>query len=143
MPSCQTTVFYVLDGVIMLCKKISRLFPHRRNKEVSYPPNVLLEVTNACNLRCRMCFIWGEGVNRQREIGFVKEQVWKGVIDELSTWPVPVSLDLHGAGEPLLHRDFLTIAAYAKSKKNITAGFLSNATLLDEAKSRDRKSTRL
>ena len=101
-----------------------------------YPPNVLIEVTNACNLRCRMCFIWGEGVSRHREIGFVGEKVWKAAIDEMGSWPINATLDLHGAGEPLLHPNFFQIAEYAKSKGNISVGFLSNATLLDEEKAK-------
>ena len=101
-----------------------------------YPPNVLIEVTNACNLRCRMCFIWGEGVSRHREIGFVGEKIWKAAIDEMGSWPISATLDLHGAGEPLLHPDFFQIAEYAKSKGNISVGFLSNATLLDEEKAK-------
>jgi hypothetical protein len=101
-----------------------------------YPSSVLLEVTNACNLRCRMCFIWGEGVSRQRDVGFVGEAVWRPAIDEIATWPLTVALDLHGAGEPLLHPNFFSIAGYAKSKKNLSVGFLSNATLLNEEKAR-------
>jgi pyruvate-formate lyase-activating enzyme len=101
-----------------------------------YPPNVLIEVTNACNLRCRMCFIWGEGVGRRREVGFVGEEVWKAAIDEIGSWPINATLDLHGAGEPLLHPRFFEIAEYAKRKGNISVGFLSNATLLDENKAR-------
>ncbi len=117
-------------------KNLLLSFPKKRKKDLSYPPNVLMEVTNACNLRCRMCFIWGEGVKRRRETGFIKDNVWRMAIDEIGSWPVNITLDLHGAGEPLLHPDFFTIAAYAKSKKNISAGFLSNATLLDEEKAR-------
>lgn len=118
-------------------KSLLSIFRYKKGCNVShYPVNVLIEVTNACNLRCRMCFIWGEGVSRHRDIGFIREEVWKAAIDEIATWPINVTLDLHGAGEPLLHPDFFTITAYAKSKKNISVGFLSNATLLDDEKAR-------
>lgn len=96
-----------------------------------YPVSVLIETTNACNLKCRMCFIHGENVPKKREPGFVGQDLCRKAIDELSLWPVPVTLVLHGAGEPLLHPRLCDIIAYAKSKDNITVGFQSNGTLLD------------
>ncbi len=97
-----------------------------------YPPSVIIEVTNACNLRCTMCPIYGEGVVIKREIGYLPETVWRPAIDELGTWPIEVALDLHGAGEPMLHSDFFHILAYAKRQPNLRVGFLTNGTLLDE-----------
>lgn len=101
-----------------------------------FPRSILLEPTNACNLRCRMCPAYGEGVTRTREIGFMKKELWTSVIDEIGSWPSHVTLDLHGAGEPLLHPNFFDIISLAKSKQNITAGFLCNATLLDQQKAK-------
>lgn len=99
-----------------------------------YPPNVLIEPTDACNLRCRMCSIWGEGVTIRRAIGFIKRDVWMKALNEIGSWPVRVNLNLTGAGEPLLHREFLDILAYAKQQGNIGIGFLCNATALDPHK---------
>jgi len=99
-----------------------------------FPVSVLLEPTNACNLRCRMCSVWGENVKKSREVGFIKRAVWTKALDEMGSWPVQVNLDIHGAGEPLLHPDFFDILAYAKEKGNISVGFLCNARLLDEKK---------
>ncbi|MHB8881359.1 MAG: radical SAM/SPASM domain-containing protein [Thermodesulfovibrionales bacterium] len=93
-----------------------------------------MEVTNACNLRCSMCFIYGEGVKRRRPTGFMKRDVWQQAIDEMGSWPAKVTLDLHGAGEPLLHPELFEIVSHAKSKGNISVGFLSNATLLTREK---------
>ncbi|MBI5634036.1 MAG: radical SAM protein [Nitrospirae bacterium] len=113
-------------------KKIIRSFGRVEKRSVDqFPSNVLLEPTNACNLRCRMCPAYGEGVERKRDIGFINREVWTKALDEIGTWPSRVNLDLHGAGEPLLHPDFLDMLAHARSKKNITVGFLSNATLLN------------
>ncbi len=124
-----------VKGVVKKIKNF--LIPERPVVEVpEFPPKVLIEPTNACNLRCRMCPAYGEEVVRKREKGFISHDLWRGIIDEIGSWPSPVNLDIHGAGEPLLHPEFLDILAYAKSKHNITAGFLSNATLLDEEKAR-------
>jgi sulfatase maturation enzyme AslB (radical SAM superfamily) len=101
-----------------------------------FPKSVLLEPTNACNLRCRMCPAYGEGVQKSRDIGFIKKDVWMSAIDEIGSWPSRVNLDIHGAGEPLLHPEFFDIVSYAKNKNNITLGFLCNATLLDQKKSK-------
>ncbi|MBI5640422.1 MAG: radical SAM protein [Nitrospirae bacterium] len=95
-----------------------------------YPKSVILETTNLCNLKCKMCHVWGEGVSQKRETGFMPESIWKKAIDELSAWPEAVNVALHGAGEALLHKDFLKILTYATSKKNLSVGFLSNGALL-------------
>lgn len=101
-------------------------------REPRYPKAVLIEATNACNLHCRSCHIWGEGVTSRREVGFVSESLFRKAIDELSRWEAGIDLILHGAGEPLLHKDFIKMLAYAASKENISAGFLSNGSLLNE-----------
>ncbi len=95
-----------------------------------YPKTVLIEATNACNLHCRSCHIWGEGVARKRDVGFISEAVSRKAADELSRWDEKINVILHGAGEPLLHRDFVKILSYAASKENLSAGFLSNGSLL-------------
>lgn len=99
-----------------------------------YPPNLVIELTNACNLRCRMCSEWGEGVTSRRDVGFVQREIWMPALDEIGAWPVQVNLSLTGAGEPLLHPEFLDILKYAKDRGNINVGFLCNATLLDARK---------
>jgi pyruvate-formate lyase-activating enzyme len=119
-------------------KNISNMFFKKKKTEGSpcpdYPEMVLMEVTNACNLRCSMCFIYGEGVTKKRETGFIKKELWQRAIDEMGSWPARLTLNLHGAGEPLLHPDLFDIVALAKSKGNLSVGFLSNATLLNKEK---------
>lgn len=116
-------------------KNISKLFLKAKPVEVpAFPSLVLMEVTNACNLRCSMCFIYGEGVTKKRATGFIKKELWQKAIDEMGSWPGQITLDLHGAGEPLLHPELFDIITYAKSKGNLSVGFLSNATLLDKEK---------
>lgn len=97
------------------------------------PTGVILEVTNACNLRCRLCHFHGEGAARRRAIGMMDESVWRPAIEELGAWGTPVSLSASGAGEPLLHGRIWDIATLAKSKPNISFGFFCNAMRTDEA----------
>jgi radical SAM protein with 4Fe4S-binding SPASM domain len=107
-------------------------FPPGVPRVSAYPKTVIIETTNACNLRCKMCHVWGEGVTKKREVGFIAEDMWKKVIDELSDWDESITVALHGAGEPILHKDFLKILSYAASKKNLAVGFLSNGSLWTE-----------
>jgi radical SAM protein with 4Fe4S-binding SPASM domain len=116
---------------------IARLFQGiERSPVPDYPPSVLLESTNACNLRCSMCHFWGSGVERRRETGFMKEEVWRAALDEVGGWNAKVSIVLHGAGEPLLHPHFFAMAEYAKKKPKVKVGFLNNGTLLTEEKAK-------
>ncbi|MEF9476205.1 MAG: radical SAM protein [Candidatus Mariimomonas ferrooxydans] len=120
-----------------LKEKVKKIFTKKKGESVpEYPKSILLEPTNACNLKCRMCSVWGEGVKKSREVGFIKREIWIKALDEIGSWPTNINLDIHGAGEPLMHPDFLNILDYAKSKGNINVGFLCNATLLNEENSR-------
>lgn len=120
-----------------LLQQIADLWVKDRDRcAPEYPESMIIEPTNACNLRCRMCSVWGEGVQRHRAVGYISQEVWGRAIDELGSWPVPVGLHVYGAGEPLLHPQFFDIVAYAKRKPNISVGFLCNATLFDRDKAR-------
>ncbi len=107
---------------------IVRFFSHHQ-KIPGYPKTVIIETTNACNLKCRMCHVWGEGVTQKRPVGFIKKALWEKAIEELSHWDGQVSVAFHGAGEPMLHKDLLKIISFASSKKNLSVGFLSNGSL--------------
>ncbi len=121
-----------------LIRKLKNAFTRNQPLPVpEFPQSIILEPTNACNLRCRMCSVWGEGVKRHREVGFIKKVIWEKFFDEVGSWPVTVNVDIHGAGEPLLHPDFFEIVRYAKSKSNIIVGFLCNATLFGPDKAQE------
>ncbi len=96
-----------------------------------YPEQIILEVTNHCNIRCRYCHFHGEGAKRKRPLGFIKEGLWKKVIEEIGHWPRQVTLMTHGAGEPLLYKKLPELLSFAKQYDNIYLGFMSNAMLFD------------
>ncbi len=97
-----------------------------------YPREIILEVTNFCNLRCRHCHFHGAGVHSKRRLGFMKREIWERVLDEISSWDIPVTLMTHGAGEPLLYPDLLELLREAKKIPNINLGFMTNAMLLNK-----------
>jgi len=101
-------------------------------KNIIYPKQVILEVTNKCNIRCRFCHFHGIGAQRKRSIGFIDRDIWKKIIDEISTWNVELSLMSHGAGEPLLYKELPEFIKYAKKYKNIGVGFMTNGMLLNK-----------
>ena len=101
------------------------------NDQHILPKEIILEVTNACNLRCRHCHFHGEGVTKQRPIGFMPTDIWSKIIGEIRDWEKPVTLLAHGAGEPLLYPQLLDLLVAAKKLPHVSVGFMTNGMLLD------------
>lgn len=93
------------------------------------PHELQLEVTAACNLRCRMCLVrYRPPVNRV--VGSMSFATFRALVDDL---PELEKLTLQGLGEPLLNPDLLAMVRYA-SARGVRVGFNSNGTLLTERK---------
>jgi radical SAM protein with 4Fe4S-binding SPASM domain len=95
---------------------------------VSAPPlpdELQVEVTAACNLRCRMCLVRYRPPLDRAE-GSLSFERFRAVVDAL---PGLRTLTLQGLGEPLLAPDLLRMIAYATAR-GVRAGFNTNATLL-------------
>jgi MoaA/NifB/PqqE/SkfB family radical SAM enzyme len=101
------------------------------------PISVLLELTSACNLRCKHCMTGDHGavyVRSERALLKVLRdelptEAWKRIIDEAAELKVLV-LFLSG-GEPLMHPDFFEIAAHAHQHGLFTC-LLTAASLVDD-----------
>ena len=94
---------------------------------VSFPYVVDVELTNYCNLACRMC----PHTLMKRDKGYMEETVLKKIVDECA---------LNGAairfirwGEHLLHQNIFEYISYAKSK-GVIVHLTTNGILLDRAK---------
>uniref|UniRef100_A0A831ZT90 Radical SAM/SPASM domain-containing protein n=1 Tax=Desulfacinum infernum TaxID=35837 RepID=A0A831ZT90_9BACT len=98
-----------------------------------YPHEVIVEVTNACNLRCRYCHFHGDAAPRTRPLGHMDPAVWHSVLEDLARWEKPVTLLTHGAGEPLLSPHLPELLKCAKQIPHLRVGFMTNAMLLDSA----------
>jgi len=103
------------------------------------PERITIEITNACNLSCKMCFL--EGFRRKKIFGakpriFLPFETIKKIIDEISEnfvsirMTLPFSFILTG-GEAFLHPDIFNILSYANGKK-IGVTIFTNGTLIDE-----------
>ncbi len=97
-----------------------------------FPSQVVLEVTNFCNLRCKGCAVNGPHAFVTRPRMMMEEGIWKSAIADMASWKKEINLTLHGGGEPLLHPQFREIITYAKSFPMLHAGFLTNGMLMDK-----------
>lgn len=92
---------------------------------MDFPMLVDIELSNYCNLQCRMC---GQ-VIMKRARGYMSEELFRQVIGEMAE---------HGAalrmirwGEPLLNSKAIDFIKYAKSK-GVLVHMTTNALLIDE-----------
>jgi radical SAM protein with 4Fe4S-binding SPASM domain len=95
------------------------------------PTRLQVEVTAACNLRCRMCLVrYREPVRRSE--GTLSLKCFERILDEI---PSLKEVTLQGVGEPLLvpHLDALVRLA---ASRGIATGFNTNGTLLSAQRSK-------
>lgn len=92
-----------------------------------YPQAINLELTARCNLRCKMCWLWGkQGIGKyytKEEISF---ETIKRVVDEISCFRPTIYLQ---GGEILVRKDAIKIMEYIH-KKRLICGFTTNGTLI-------------
>lgn len=106
----------------------------QKHEVLPFPIHLDLDITNACNLKCKMCArtIMTEKGN-MHDVGFMKLAFVKNLIDqgaENGLFAIKFSFQ----GEPLLHPDIVEMVAYAKEKGIIDTMFNTNAMLLTEEK---------
>lgn len=87
---------------------------------------VIIEPTNDCQLNCVTCYRKG------RPVGYISEDTYDLALSKLplNTYAV----NLNGAGEPLMHPDFVLMVDKINSKRNLfkyKTGFSTNGLLLD------------
>lgn len=118
--------------------KVLRLFEEHglRLRPPDFPPQVQVEVTNRCNLRCIMC----TRNQMTRPTGDMSLETFRRVADEWSREPGSV-LRLYFLGEPLLHRGLEQMVAYATSVRDRnpapgTVGIQTNGMLLTRERAR-------
>ncbi len=76
--------------------------------------NLNLELTDLCNIRCRMC---GQADNKKvhnfNPNSFMKWETWKASLDGLALLDEEIDLCPHWLGEPCLHPEFDRFIRYA------------------------------
>lgn len=96
----------------------------RKSYLKSYPRRIVLEITNACNLRCVMC---GRSATNFTTTNFDLKNFRK--IEEALQYSEEVTL--FGWGEPTIHPKFKEILEYL-DKFPVRKYFVTNGTLLDK-----------
>ncbi len=78
-----------------------------------YPPIVMIEPTNICNLKCPLCPSGADQLSRER--GYMSFDMFRKIVDEVCE--SSFMLILWNQGEPFLNPDFCKMMEYADSKK--------------------------
>lgn len=94
--------------------------------EAAWPQEVVIELTNHCNLACVMC----EHPNMKRDKGFMNEETFKSIVHQIKD--KCDSIYLHGYGESLLHKRVAEYADYAAAH-GLTTVLATNALPFTEA----------
>lgn len=120
----SVTASYLLSGML------------RRPVHRGMPVAFSVEPTTRCNLRCPECPTGQRRLTRAG--GDMDPALYRSVIDALS--PSAYYLTLYFQGEPYLHREFIEMVRYAKSKKLYVATstnghFLTRETALETVRS--------
>jgi len=113
------------------------LFKNRLLRRILYPKltGVYLELTNDCNMNCKMCPFRLDN----RKIGYMSWSLFTGCVNQLSKIG-PKDLWLHFGGETLLHPNFKDCMEYAIYHRDhgriqkvslITNGMLFNQSMAD------------
>lgn len=90
-----------------------KIYKDKRYKDqhaYSFPDIVDVELTNHCNLSCKMC----ARQNMTRLKGFMSEKIFYEVADECNIYKA--GLRLIGWGEPFLNKNIIKFCKYFKSK---------------------------
>jgi len=105
-----------------------------RFKIGEFPLDVIAESSNACNLRCVMCYhVDAElPVTKTTSVQHMQLETFKKIVDECAKNGLP-ALKLSWRGEPMLNENFTEMLRYAKSKGILEVTSLTNATLMNEA----------
>ena len=98
---------------------------------MEFPKYISLTITNACNLRCRMCGQWSEEGYVRNNRNSLQQQMrlddWKRVINEIVTHDIKFLL-IRG-GEPFLFPGIIELLDYIHGKGMFTS-IDTNATML-------------
>jgi radical SAM protein with 4Fe4S-binding SPASM domain len=108
---------------------LRKVFPYVvRNFHCDSPGQVAMELSNRCNLRCKMCWFHGEnGVGDLYKGLELTTQELFGIVDQLALYTPHIYI---GGSEPFIREDFLAILNHIRSR-NMPVSFTTNGTLLD------------
>lgn len=92
-----------------------------------FPPKLIIEPTNACNLKCPVC----PRKYMTTDVGFMEFSLFRKIIDEAVSNGVNEAT-LFFRGEPFMHPDFPSMLEYSKKRNVPFVEFSTNGALLDK-----------
>lgn len=97
--------------------------------DVKIPNNIMIEATNLCNLRCKMCY------NKQmkRNKGFMSFSLFKKIVDQAAHLNIE-NMGLYTTGESFLHPKIFEFIKYAKQKGIKYVYITTNGQTLNDEK---------
>ena len=109
-----------------IVEKLLFLYPNKKFEQI--PREIIIEPTNACNLRCPVC---PTHFAMQREKGFMEYDLFKSIIDEFKSIEEKPTISMNFSGEPLLNQEIAKFTKYASENGHRT--FIStNATIMPD-----------
>jgi radical SAM protein with 4Fe4S-binding SPASM domain len=96
-------------------ENLIRGYAFRTDSTVGLPSILVIEPTNACNLRCVGCSFQQDHNSTNAKRSFLSLDIYKKVIDDLKGYVVV--LFLYMGGEPFLHPELFEMIQYASERK--------------------------
>ncbi|MBB5441240.1 radical SAM protein with 4Fe4S-binding SPASM domain [Pedobacter sp. AK017] len=100
--------------------------------DLKAPKWIVLQLVEKCNLRCKMCYQWGETGSyldfKKENLKVLSTSVIKQIVDDCG--PVKPYVGLYG-GEPLMHPEVFEIIDYLKANQ-IKMYLDTNGTLIEK-----------
>jgi len=128
---------YFLKYVLFTKKRLLNLVLINISKKLKltrvlgYPPTIMIEPTNICNLKCPLCPTGAGLITRKK--GYMTLPNFKKIVDEMADYLIHIRL--WNWGEPLLNQDVFDMISYAKQKK-IFVNLSTNSYLLNKENSK-------
>lgn len=122
---------YKVDGALDVCPHYKFKMFEMKDQESFLPYHIWIEVTNACNLKCKMCGQRGMyGYLNSPELEMRRNnlpvEVWKGFIDNVKSFRPTILLR---GGEPLLYPGIVELMRHI-SGENLFLVMDTNGTQL-------------
>ncbi len=128
-----------IDKLISKVPVINIIYKFFIQKTIDYdfPSHIFIEVTSACNLKCKMCARNQKNQENVSPIGNMELSIFKKIVDEAKQYG-PRSFSPYGNGEPLLAPNIIEMIKYIKdSNSNNTVILTTNGVLLTKEKSEE------
>ena len=116
-------------GINYVADKSSVVSDKEYPLEANFPKNLMIELTNACNLRCAMCY------NRmmKRKKGFMDADTYELILNNAAEIGIEM-IGLYTTGESFLHPRIFDFIRQAKEKGFRYVYLTTNGNLLNEEK---------